>query len=473
MHQQEISMNSGTETDLSEINQTEARCNEEKPQETPPKNLFQENQNCDEVTVERKDKKKVTTIPDEGLTKEEEHNAINRIIKEYKKSSKSLSYICSGSVKVKLNIYCDFCRNFYHSSRAHPTCSFASTFPANLYINQSCIENNYKSFHCYTSFHLSAELYNYIEDVDCISNLFHNWNKFPDNLEKDCKNVSIPMEHHCGSPSQHVFLPVHSKPGIRNSYNNCYLSVVIQSIMGTELYKFFPSELEAPTNIIRALWRCRNMLCCGENRRVINLKDDFMIFSREVMHGNLNDKMQHYAFEFYENLIDNLSTQCLTVDKNFKAIFMTFVKCFDCGRITGDPIKREKSIILSIPQLKKPVTLESLIYSKFFCNINNRTKIVKCDCDSGSFIQESSTFLQPPRVLVIYTSRNIDGRKYCDTAVEIPASLYFDHLVARKHPSSTYSLVSEIYRYGNVVEQGHFNCALFSNNSVVRSLMMQ
>ena len=90
------------------------------------------------------------------------------------------------------------------------------------------------------------------------------------------------------------------------------------------------------------------MLCFGENRRVVNLKDDFMIFSREFMHGNLNDKMQRDAFEFYENLIDNLPTQWLTVDENFKTIFTTFVKYFDCGRITGDPIKREKSLILSI-----------------------------------------------------------------------------------------------------------------------------
>ena len=299
-------------------------------------------------------------------------------------------------------------------------------------------------------------------------NYLNNWKKLPDDFKEDYKNVSIAMEHHYGSPSQDVFLPIHSKRGIRNPYNNCYLSAVIQSIMGTELYNFFPSELEAPTNIIRALWRCRNMLCCGENRRVVNLKDDFMIFSREVMHGNLNDKMQHDTFEFYENLIDKLSTQCFTVDENFKAIFMTFAKCLVCGRITGNPINREKSIILSIPQFKKPLTLESLIYSKFFCNKNNRTKIVKCDCDSGSFILESWIFLQPPKVLVIYTSRNIDGRKYCDSVVEIPASLYFDHLVAGKHPSFTYSLVSVIYRYGNVVEQGHFNCALFSNNSVCK-----
>ena len=92
--------------------------------------------------------------------------------------------------------------------------------------------------------------------------------------------MSIPMEHHYGSPSQDIFLPIHSKGGTRNSHNNCYLSVVIQSIMGIELYKFFSSELKASTNIIRVLWRCRNMLCCGENRRVVNLKDDYDIFEK-------------------------------------------------------------------------------------------------------------------------------------------------------------------------------------------------
>ena len=45
LHQEEeISKNSGTETDLHEINQTEARCNGEKPQENPKKNFPQENQ---------------------------------------------------------------------------------------------------------------------------------------------------------------------------------------------------------------------------------------------------------------------------------------------------------------------------------------------------------------------------------------------------------------------------------------------
>ena len=60
---------------------------------------------------------------------------------------------------------------------------------------------------------------------------------------------------------------------------------------------------------------------------------------------------------------------------------MSFAKCFDRGRITGDPMKSEKPIILFIPLLKKPVALEILTHLKNFCNINNRAIIVKCDSD--------------------------------------------------------------------------------------------
>ena len=54
--EEEISMNNGTKSDLSEINQIELKCNGEKAQETPKKNFLQQNQNCDDVTVERKEK---------------------------------------------------------------------------------------------------------------------------------------------------------------------------------------------------------------------------------------------------------------------------------------------------------------------------------------------------------------------------------------------------------------------------------
>ena len=76
-----------------------------------------------------------------------------------------------------------------------------------------------------------------------------------------------------------------------------------------------------------------------------------------MMYRNSNDKMQHDAFEFYKNLIDNLPTQGLTVEENLKVILMSFLKSFGCGRVTGNPLKSEQSVILSILQLKKPVTL--------------------------------------------------------------------------------------------------------------------
>ena len=53
--------------------------------------------------------KKVITIPEDELTKKEDHYAINRIIKKFQKLSKR---ICANSSKVKLNLYCDFCRTF-------------------------------------------------------------------------------------------------------------------------------------------------------------------------------------------------------------------------------------------------------------------------------------------------------------------------------------------------------------------------
>ena len=40
---------------------------------------------------------------------------------------------------------------------------------------------------------------------------------------------------------------------------NCYLSIVIQCIMGTRSYIFFPCKLEAPTNLILALRRFKNI----------------------------------------------------------------------------------------------------------------------------------------------------------------------------------------------------------------------
>ena len=97
--------------------------------------------------------KKINTIPEKELTKEEEHYAITRIIKKFQKSPKSLCSTCAESEN-SISIG-TFVEAFTHWSCTHPTYSFASTFLTICYICLSYTENSYKSFYCYTSFHLS------------------------------------------------------------------------------------------------------------------------------------------------------------------------------------------------------------------------------------------------------------------------------------------------------------------------------
>ena len=70
MHQkEEISLNNGTKIDLREINPTKATCNGEKAQETWQEGFLKKNQNCDEVPVERKDKKTISKYQRKGSPK--------------------------------------------------------------------------------------------------------------------------------------------------------------------------------------------------------------------------------------------------------------------------------------------------------------------------------------------------------------------------------------------------------------------
>ena len=97
--------------------------------------------------------KKINTIPEKELTKEEEHYAMTWIIKKFQKSPKSLCSTCAESENsISIGV---FVEAFTLWSCTHPTYSFASTFLTNCYICLSYTENSYKSFYCYTSLHLS------------------------------------------------------------------------------------------------------------------------------------------------------------------------------------------------------------------------------------------------------------------------------------------------------------------------------
>ena len=50
---------------------------------------------------------------------------------------------------------------------------------------------------------------------------------------------------------------VKSKTRIANYFNNCYMSVIMQSLLGTVVQRFIPSILETPSEVVSALDSCQ------------------------------------------------------------------------------------------------------------------------------------------------------------------------------------------------------------------------
>ena len=46
----------------------------------------------------------------------------------------------------------------------------------------------------------------------------------------------------------------------------------------------------------------------------------------------------------------------------------------------------------------------------------------------------------------------------------MPSSLYLDGFIGDSYGSINYTLISIVYRYGNNLNGGHFNCALFNRD---------
>ena len=58
-----------------------------------------------------------------------------------------------------------------------------------------------------------------------------------------------------------------SKNGITNYYNNCYMSVIVQSLLGTVVKRFIPSILEYPSEVVSALVSCQKKVIRKEQEQ--------------------------------------------------------------------------------------------------------------------------------------------------------------------------------------------------------------
>ena len=92
-----------------------------------------------------------------------------------------------------------------------------------------------------------------------------------------------------------------SRTGISNYYNNCYMGVIIHSILGTVITKYIPTLSNISFPVLKAFDECKKKVTLQMVKRFnkrktgINLSKQFKIFSECLMNCSLKLKEHHDA----------------------------------------------------------------------------------------------------------------------------------------------------------------------------------
>ena len=84
---------------------------------------------------------------------------------------------------------------------------------------------------------------------------------------------------------------------------------------------------------------------------------------------------------------------------------------------------------MAIPEQETPLTLENLIYSKFFCGIHEQGERTDCNEGCSGEIHETIVLGAAPKVFIVCTARNTSSTGCCLTPVEVAYCLYLDQFV--------------------------------------------
>ena len=135
-------------------------------------------------------------------------------------------------------LHCNLCLKEYHPYCAHPMCDFPEKFPSQTYVCPNCIHNNISSFHHFVS---RAAYCMFDISQDFIKEQYKKWSALSSYNKIDIRYLTFPRPStYCILPKQEQML-VKSKNGIGNYFNNCHISVIVQSLLGTFVQRFIPS----------------------------------------------------------------------------------------------------------------------------------------------------------------------------------------------------------------------------------------
>ena len=153
--------------------------------------------------------------------------------------------VCDSCKSIVDNIYltCTLCTKVYHFSCAHPLSNFGDNVPSLTYVCPGCVHNNNTSFHHFLS---RAATHKVLFEDNFIKDQFELWHNLKSYNKIDIRYLSFPQAHHyCILPRAEDIL-VTSKSGIWNFFNNCYLSVIVHTLLGTVFNAFYLPLLRIP-----------------------------------------------------------------------------------------------------------------------------------------------------------------------------------------------------------------------------------
>ena len=154
----------------------------------------------------------------------------------------------------------------------------------------------------------------------------------------------------------------------------------------------------------------------------------------------------------------------MNTDEYFTYPHFSFITCLSCNSTVAEVISHKKNILLPIPEQDDSITLESLLYAKFFCCLKEEDERTRCSIGCSGKIHETSIPRSAPKLLFVCTARNTSSTVYCETPIEVLYCIYLDSFIGDSFGSVTYTLVAIIYRYGSCLSTDHFSCILLNRD---------
>ena len=385
--------------------------------------------------------------------------------------AKCKNNIIDGDIEQMIDwIYCDSCKKWYHTK-----CVYLDKFytaKAFMYFCFVCVRARFEGVQNFLH-HFSEDFLALNES--CLNHALEIWS----NLDEETKSFISEHEYPDPRPIEaREISPIEvlSLRGIMNPYQNCWMNAVFQTMCGSKLFYLLPNEESCSTDVMKHLRNISSDLM-KEIKAPLNFTKDMhelgkLIMLRDQKKNRDQDEAELFLERIIEHCIRNAEDTIEDLDR-IEDYFVTKVlhlsRCLNCNE---QKISVSQNVVLRI-ELNgtdlENASVQSLLWE--YCTLaTSQNTIASCDCKGEKkkkMIFDASFLLYCPAILIIYTDRVNPIKSTLDhLPINVSQSIDVGHMLAANYPNyqAKYDLMACINRHGENAANGHYNCALFTED---------